>query len=97
MPYLMTCTSNSQRAMYSVWFLLVPGYAYASDQMGSMHVLLIWATILFGALALVLWLPVAWFTRRMSNARAKTALRILLPIVAGLFLVGLGITWILAK
>lgn len=50
-----------------------------------------------GALALVLWLPVAWLTRRMSNPRAKVALRILLPILCGLILVALGITWILAK
>jgi hypothetical protein len=93
----MVSTSNRMRVVFAVWASVAPGYSYASDQMGSMYVLLIWATILFGALALVLWLPVAWFTRRMSNAHAKTALRILLPILSGLLLVVFGVTWVLAK
>lgn len=93
----MVFTCNRQRAMFALWLLLVPGYSYASDQMGSMYVLLLWVTILLGVLALVLWLPIAWLTRRMSNPRAKVALRVLLPIFGALLLVGLGIAWIMAK
>ena len=83
--------------MFALWLSLAPGYSYASDQMGSMYVLLLWATILLGVLALVLWLPIAWLTRRISNPRAKVALRVLLPILGALLLVGLGIAWIMAK
>jgi hypothetical protein len=64
--------------------------------MGSMYVLLLWATIILGGLALILWLPVAWLTRRMSNPRAKMALQILLPFLGTMSLVGLGVAWIMA-
>ena len=93
----MMSTSIPQRAVYSVWFLLVPGYAYASDQMGSMNVMLIWATILLGALALIIWMPVAWLTRRMSDPRARLVVRILLPIVCAVVLVAVAVAMIMAK
>ena len=93
----MACTSKCQRLVFFVWFALAPGYSYASDQLGSMNVLLLWVMILLAVLALVLSLPVVWLTRRMSNPRTKAVLRILLPILSGLVLVAFGTAWVLGK
>lgn len=69
------------RLTFGIALALIPASALASDQMGGLYVLLIWAGIFLAAITLPGWLIVHVFTRRIQSARLRWALRLMAPIL----------------